>query len=91
MFETQKQGYPIAPVTVGRYVFIGAGAKILPGVNIGDGALVSAGAIVAKSVEPFQIVGGNPASVIGDTRKLDARYLRDEQLRRWYNEWHDNS
>jgi acetyltransferase-like isoleucine patch superfamily enzyme len=89
--EAQKQGYPIASVSIGRYVFVGAGAKILPGVTLGDGALISAGAVVSKSVEPFQIVGGNPASVIGDTRKLDARYLRDEQVRRWYEEWQDNS
>lgn len=85
--EFQKKGYPTTPVKIGKYVFVGAGAKILPGVTIGDGALISAGAIVSKEVADFQIVSGNPAEVIGDTRKLDKRYLNDPQLLEWYNEW----
>ncbi len=85
--EYEKVGFRVSPISVGRFVFIGAGAKVLPSVTVGDGALISAGAIVSKHVEPFQIVSGNPASVIGDTRKLDARYLRDGQIRSWYEEW----
>lgn len=85
--EAEKKGYITAPVKIGKYVFVGASAKILPGVTIGDGAIVSAGSIVTKDVPPFQIVSGNPAEVIGDTRKLDKRYLRDPQLLGWYEEW----
>lgn len=85
--ESQKKGYPITPVRIGKYVFVGAGAKILPGVTVGDGALISSGAVVSKEVADFQIVSGNPAEVIGDTRKLDKRYLNDPQLLEWYNEW----
>jgi acetyltransferase-like isoleucine patch superfamily enzyme len=88
--EDIKKGYPIEKVKIGRYAFIGAGAKILPGVSIGNGVLVTAGAIVSRNVEDFQIVSGNPATVIGDTRKLDARYLKDPQLKMWYDEWQKN-
>ena len=85
--EVDKKGYPINRVKIGRYAFIGAGSKILPGVSVGRGALVAAGAIVSKDVSDYQIVSGNPAIEIGDTRKLDAKYLKDAQLRGWYEEW----
>ncbi|MFH2019689.1 MAG: acyltransferase [bacterium] len=52
------------PVTIGDYVFIGPRAIILPGVKIGDGAVVAAGAVVTKDVEAFSIVGGVPAKEI---------------------------
>lgn len=51
-------------VTIGNDVWIGANVIILPGVNIGDGACIAAGAVVTKDVEPYQIVGGNPAKLI---------------------------
>jgi acetyltransferase-like isoleucine patch superfamily enzyme len=44
--------------------WIGGNAVVLPGVTIGKGAIVGAGAIVTKSVEPFTVVGGNPARLI---------------------------
>jgi acetyltransferase-like isoleucine patch superfamily enzyme len=44
----QKRAYPIAPVRIGKYTFVGAGAKILPGVTIGKGSIVAAGSIVSK-------------------------------------------
>jgi acetyltransferase-like isoleucine patch superfamily enzyme len=85
--ETEKAGFRVAPIQIGKYVFVGAGAKILPGVTVGEGALVSAGAIVSRDVEAFAIVSGNPAKVVGDTRKLDEKYLTDRQLSEWYSEW----
>ena len=53
-----------APITIGDGVWIGARAIILPGVTIGEGAVVAAGAVVTKDVEPWAVVGGNPAKVI---------------------------
>lgn len=53
-----------APVTICDGVWIGARAIVLPGVTIGEGAIVAAGAVVAKDVEPWTVVGGNPAVVI---------------------------
>lgn len=52
------------PIVIGCDVWIGAGAIILPGVNIGDGAVVAAGSVVTKSVAPFAIIAGVPAKVI---------------------------
>lgn len=54
------------PVSIGDYCFIGPRVIILPGVNIGDGAVVAAGAVVTKNVEPGTIVGGIPAKLIGE-------------------------
>jgi len=53
-------------------VKIGANVTLLPGVRVGHDALVGAGAVVTRDVEPFTIVLGNPAKVVGDARKLDA-------------------
>jgi acetyltransferase-like isoleucine patch superfamily enzyme len=49
------------PVVVGRDVVIGAGCTVLPGVVIGDGAVVSAHSLVNKDVAPDAVVGGVPA------------------------------
>lgn len=51
-------------VNIGPYVWIGAGATILPGVSIGEGAVVGAGSVVTKDVAPYSIVAGNPARYI---------------------------
>lgn len=56
--------YPRKKVTIGDDVWIGIRAIILPGVTIGKGAIVAAGAVVTKDVPPYAIVGGNPARII---------------------------
>jgi acetyltransferase-like isoleucine patch superfamily enzyme len=58
-----------APVSIGEDVWVGARAVILPGVSIGDHAIVAAGAVVRRDVEPWTIVGGVPAKVIGQRRR----------------------
>lgn len=63
-----------APVEIGDYVFIGPRSIILPGVKIGKGAIIGAGAVVTKDVEEFKIVGGVPAQVIGERRIKDLHY-----------------
>ncbi|WP_319421337.1 acyltransferase [Pleurocapsa sp. FMAR1] len=55
-----------APVIIEDYAWISSRTTILPGVTIGKGAVVAAGAVVTKSVEPYAIVGGVPAKKIGD-------------------------
>ena len=52
------------PITIGNDVYIGHGACIMPGVTIGDGAIVAAMAVVTKDVPPYGIVGGNPAQLL---------------------------
>lgn len=60
------------PVRIENHAWIGINATILPGVLVGEGAVVAAGAVVTKDVEPFSIVGGVPAKKIGDrARNLD--------------------
>lgn len=60
-----KQGaLPIEPVTIGKDVWIGTRVIILPGVTIGDHAIIGAGAVVTKNIPEKAIAGGNPAKVI---------------------------
>lgn len=54
----------ISRVSIGSDVWIGARAMILDGINVGDGAIVAAGAVVIKDVPPYAIVGGVPAKLI---------------------------
>lgn len=58
------QTAPKEKVTICDDVWIGANAVILPGVTVGKGSVVGAGAIVTKDVPEYAIVGGNPAKVI---------------------------
>ncbi len=53
-----------APITIGRDAWVASRAILLPGVSIGDGAVVAAGAVVTKDVDPWTVVGGNPARVL---------------------------
>ncbi|AUG58715.1 MAG TPA: acetyltransferase [Ruminiclostridium sp.] len=55
---------PKKPVVIGDDVWIAARAIILPGVTIGKGAIIGAGAVVTKDVPEYAVVGGNPARVI---------------------------
>jgi len=54
----------VAPVSLGKNVWIGSGAMILPGVSIGDNAVVAAGSVVTKDVAAGTVVAGNPARFI---------------------------
>ena len=61
---TKNFAFKTKPITIGSCVWIATGAIVLPGVTIGDGAVVAAGAVVTKDVEPWTVVGGNPAKFI---------------------------
>lgn len=61
-------------VVIEDYVFIGPRAIILPGVKIGKGAIIAAGAIVSGDVAPFSVAGGIPAKKIGERRIKDLHY-----------------
>ena len=64
-------------------MWIGHGAFVMPGVTVGDGAVIAAGAIVTKDVEPYAIVGGNPA------RPLKRRFAPDIAARLEALAWWD--
>ena len=57
------------PIRIDDYVWIGTGAIILQGVNIGKGAVVCAGAVVTKDVDPYDVVAGIPAKTIKQRNK----------------------
>lgn len=63
-------------VVIEDWAYIGAYAQIMPGVTIGEGALVAAGSVVTKSVSPHTVVGGNPARYICTTEEY---YERNKQ------------
>jgi len=67
IFKPETFGYkdlPVKDTIVGHDVWIGHNATIMPGVQIGAGAIVAAASVVTRNVPPYAIVGGNPATVI---------------------------
>jgi acetyltransferase-like isoleucine patch superfamily enzyme len=70
------------PVAINDHVWIGARAIICPGVTVGEGGVVGAGAVVTRDVPPWTIVAGNPARPIGE-RPHEIRY------RTRYRPWFD--
>ncbi len=58
-------------VVVGNNVWIGDKTTILPGVTIGDGVVVAANAVVTKDIPPYSVVGGNPAKIIKNNKKIN--------------------
>jgi maltose O-acetyltransferase len=63
-----SQGKQQRSVVIGDDVWIGANVVVLPGVTVGDHAILAAGAIVTRDVPAWAIVGGNPARFIKDRR-----------------------
>lgn len=68
--------------TIGDHVWIGTRAIILPGVHIGEGAVIGAGAVVTRDIAPWKIAVGNPAREIKD-RNREIRYTCD--YRTWFD------
>lgn len=71
------------PIVIGNDVWIGANVIILPGVSIGDGAVLAAGAVVTKDVLPYSIVGGNPARLI--RKRFDEATIEALLSIEWWN------
>lgn len=61
---SQKRQNTYLPISIGKNVWIGSNATVLPGVAIGDWAVVAAGAVVTKDVPAYAVVGGVPAKLI---------------------------
>ena len=86
--EGPLKGYVTGEVFIGKYTFIGPHCTVMPKTHIGKGSIVSAYSMVSGKFPDFSIISGNPAKVVGDTRKLDERMLqRHPELREYYDEW----
>lgn len=86
-FSGAENGFrPAGDTVVGNDVWIGSEAIILPGIRIGDGAIIGTRALVTRDVPPYAIVGGNPARIIR-SRFADADILRLLEMRWW--DWPD--
>lgn len=70
-------------VIIGNDVWIGHGVIVLPGLKVGDGAVLAAGAVVTKEVPPYTIVGGVPAKVI--RARFAADIAAQLQAIAWWN------
>ncbi|WP_367990266.1 type B chloramphenicol O-acetyltransferase [Vibrio sp. NTOU-M3] len=65
LFSQARDGFqPVGDTVIGNDVWIGSEAMIMPGVKVGDGAIIASRAVVTKDVEPYQVVGSNPAKHI---------------------------
>lgn len=73
--------YRLGPVVIGDNVLIGANTTILPGVEIGDEAVVSAGTLVHKDVPAGAFAGGNPMKIIYTKEEMDERRKADTSNR----------
>lgn len=71
MPNTASSGLIVAPITIDKNAWIGTRVFINMGVEIGEGAIVGATASVFKDVEPWMVVGGNPAKIIKERRIED--------------------
>jgi maltose O-acetyltransferase len=71
-------GVDLKPVIIHEFVWTGAGVMIMPGIEIGEGAIIGMGSLVAKSVPPFAIVLGNPAKIIGYRDKEHYHECKEE-------------
>jgi len=86
-FEGALNGYCAAGNTiVGNDVWIGSEALVMPGITIGDGAVIATRAVVTRDVAPYAIVGGNPASVI--RKRFDEDLIAHLLELRWWD-WSD--
>ena len=84
IFKESKNGFEKTGDTViGNDVWIGSEAMIMSGVTIGDGAIIAARAVVTKDVEPYSIVGGNPAVVI--KKRFTGKEIEQLLIMKWWN------
>lgn len=68
--------YRFAPVKIGKRCFLGYNSVVMPGVTIGDDVIVGAGAIVTHSIPDGAVVGGVPASIIGQTAQVMQKWRK---------------
>ncbi|MCH3923248.1 CatB-related O-acetyltransferase [Limosilactobacillus sp.] len=80
--QVSRQDLKRNDTVIGNDVWIGRKATIMPGVTVGDGAIIGAQAVVTKNVAPYTVVGGNPAKLIR-SRFDDETIAKLEQIKWW--------
>lgn len=83
-WQNRQFDYVEAPVVIGDRCWISARVTILPGVAIGEGAVVAAGAVVTRDVAPWTMVGGIPAAWIGDRPEANEYTLNASHNKVWW-------
>lgn len=80
--KLRKRGFQYnADVHIGKNVWIGAGAVVLPGVTIGDNTVIGAGAVVTKDIPSNVVAVGNPCRVLREVGEHDDEfYFRDKKI-----------
>ncbi|MBB6484182.1 type B chloramphenicol O-acetyltransferase [Rhizobium lusitanum] len=87
-FAEAENGYlPAGDTVIGNDVWIGSEAMVMPGVKIGDGAVIGTRALVTRDVEPYAVVGGNPARTI--RKRFDDDRVRLLLEMKWWD-WSDD-
>ena len=70
--QARNSGYEYGrPITIGNNVWIGGGAILLPGVTVGDNAVIAAGSVVGRDVPPWTVAAGNPCRVVREITDAD--------------------
>lgn len=81
-------GYVKGKILIGKFTFIGPHSTIMPNTTIGKGSIIAAYSYVKGEFPDFAIISGNPATVIGDTRIMDAKYLaNNSEIQAYYDNW----
>jgi virginiamycin A acetyltransferase len=88
VFGDDWQDVPLKPeykgdTVIGNDVWIGNGVTIMPGIKIGDGAIIASSSVVTKDIEPYSIVGGNPANLI--RHRFDAEIKEALLKLKWWD------
>jgi len=76
--------YEASPVVVGDRAWVSARSTVLPGVTVGEGAVIAAGAVLSKNADSWTVVGGVPAKRIADRPVVDQYLLNASQNKVWW-------
>lgn len=84
IFKSSKNAFiKVGNTNIGNDVWIGSEAMIMPGVTIGDGAIIAARAVVTKDVQPYSVVGGNTATFI--KTRFEQKEIAQLLTMKWWN------
>lgn len=72
----------VAPIVIHKNAWLAVGVTVLPGCEIGEGAIVSAGSVVTKDIPPLTIASGNPAKVVNDLARLLKNNYSEEEYKK---------